>query len=56
MEEEKKKVDMDRMAEFLKKFAQADKNSQGKLWPALEQVMGGGLGTAERGVGLPEAA
>lgn len=56
MEEEKQKVDMDRMAEFLKKFSQADKNSGGKLWPALENVMGGGMGTAQRGLEVPAIA
>lgn len=55
-EEEQKKVDMDRMAEFLKKFAQADKNSGGKLWDALETVMGGGMGMAPQGLGVPAIA
>ena len=35
-QEEAKKLDMDRMAEFLKKFSQADKNSGGKLWGCIQ--------------------
>lgn len=40
LQEEAKKLDMDRMAEFLKKFSQADKNVDGKLWGALNDVLG----------------
>lgn len=54
MQEEAKKLDMDRMAEFLKKFSQADKNSGGKLWGALNNLMGA-QGNQQPGVGMEMA-